>query len=387
MKRFWKLLTSILVAAIPWVGSFAQPKVPVEVRIAQRSFPSVFQAWNPVDQFEMEDRRRVITRHDLLFGGPGQFGLAWASPYDGTATEFDPASLHKAESEYEFRHFLNPDMVFLLEIRYRDAPPGYLPPDSPWWKRDANGNIEKGWAEGGYQLLDYGNPDFRAQVAQQCAAAVNSGVLDGIMLDWWQDNDDQLALITAIRRRIGDKALILVNTNQRIAPRSTAYVNGYYMECTRDTTAQDWADTAATLTYADEHCALPHINCVENWWQHSRQDLNLMRATTTLVLTRSDGYCLFCDPDPLPTPDHLHNWYPFWDKSLGRPLGPGRLRPDGAYDREFQYGTALYNPLGNAPVTVTFDAPHASVATGVTASTFPVNPEDGDLFLNTSAAR
>ena len=48
-----------------------------------------------------------------------------------------------------------------------------------------------------------------------------------------------------------------------------------------------------------------------------------MRATTTLALTHGDGYCLFSDPNPLPTPDHMHNWYPFWNKSLGRPLRSG----------------------------------------------------------------
>ena len=46
--------------------------------------------------------------------------------------------------------------------------------------------------------------------------------------------------------------------------------------------------------------------------------MTLMRATTTLSLTLSDGYCLFADPDPLPTADHLHDWYPYWNKSLGK---------------------------------------------------------------------
>jgi hypothetical protein len=44
----------------------------------------------------------------------------------------------------------------------------------------------------------------------------------------------------------------------------------------------------------------------------------------------------------------LHDWYPFWDKSLGRPVGaPGTLdRPDlpGAYMRQFEKGEAVFNP-------------------------------------------
>jgi len=46
----------------------------------------------------------------------------------------------------------------------------------------------------------------------------------------------------------------------------------------------------------------------------------LMRAVTTLTLTHGNGCCLFSDPNPLPTRDHLHNWHAFWNKSLGNRL-------------------------------------------------------------------
>jgi hypothetical protein len=106
-----------------------------------------------------------------------------------------------------------------------------------------------------------------------------------------------------------------------------------------------------------------------------------MRATTTLVLTHSDGYALFADPDGLPTPDHLHDWYPFWNKSLGGPAGPGIQRTDGASQREFEYGTVVYNPIDNAPVRVTFNAPRRSAATGQIGTSFLLEPLDGDLYL------
>jgi hypothetical protein len=46
-------------------------------------------------------------------------------------------------------------------------------------------------------------------------------------------------------------------------------------------------ETDKTLSVAER------INCLESWFHQSRDDLNLMRATTTLALTRSDGYALF----------------------------------------------------------------------------------------------
>lgn len=53
-----------------------------------------------------------------------------------------------------------------------------------------------------------------------------------------------------------------------------------------------------------------------------RNDFALMRMVTTLSLVFSNGYTLFSDPNSLPTPDHAHDWYPFWDKSLGKPAAP-----------------------------------------------------------------
>ena len=109
-----------------------------------------------------------------------------------------------------------------------------------------------------------------------------------------------------------------------------------------------------------------------------------MRATTTLSLTLSDGYCLFSDPNPLPDPDHLHDWYDFWNKSLGRPRAKGVQNQDGSIQREFDQGLVVYNPPGNRPVTITFTTPHTAVSSRTSGMTFTVPHEDGDLFLRES---
>jgi hypothetical protein len=43
----------------------------------------------------------------------------------------------------------------------------------------------------------------------------------------------------------------------------------------------------------------------------------------------------------------LHNWYNFWNKSLGKPVAKGTADSDGTVRREFENGTAVYNPMGN----------------------------------------
>ena len=276
---------------------------------------------------------------------------------------------------------LNPHMVLLAEIRYRDAHKSYLPALHPWWLRDANGRIVAGWKEGGFLCLDFHNPDFRRQVAKQCKAAVESGVVDGVMLDWWRDDPSRLRSVREVRRAVGERALIAANANTRKTPQTAPYLNGYFMECTTTATAKDWSEIADTLAWAEANLKKPRVNCLETWFHKSRDDLDLMRATTALALTASDGYCLFSDPNPLPTPDHLHNWYPFWDKSLGRPIVKGRLNRDGTTSRDFENGTAIYNPAGNVPVVVKFPEARTSLATGQAGPTHRLGSPDGDIYL------
>lgn len=353
----------------------------VQSRIAGRTFPSVFQAWNPADNLPGEDALVTAARHDLIFHGASFFGLRWDHAYSGLATGFTQSSIAQGLARREKLLELNPNLVLLMEIRYRDAHRSFMPEDHEWWRRDANGALVMGWEEGGYIQLDFSNPAYRAHVAQRARAAVESGVVDGVMLDWWRDDADRLALIEAVREAVGEDALILANANDRTMPQSAHLINGYFMECTRSATAGDWRRIADTLAWAEKNLREPRINCLETWYHVSREDLHLMRATTTLSLTLSDGYCLFSDPNPLPTPDHLHNWYAFWDHDLGKALAPGEWREDGSVIREFAKGTVVYNPMGNRTVTVSFDKPKTSAATGTRAREHSIAPGDGDIYM------
>ena len=357
---------------------------PLAQRIDGRSYPSVFQAWNPADNLK-EERNATLARHDLIFHSAEFFGLRWNATPQGLATGFTPESVCAARLKRGDLLSRNPNMVLIAEIRYRDAHASYLPEGHAWWRRDSQGHIVAGWKEGGYLQLDFGQAAFREQVALQAQAAVASGVVDGIMLDWWQDDEERLALVKAIRARIGEAALILANANDRRTPKTAPFINGYFMECYRSQTAEEWARIADTLTWAEKSLRQPRINCVETWYHASRADENLMRCATTLSLTLSDGYCLFSDPNDLPTPDHLHAWYPFWERRLGRPLAPGQPRADGALMREYTCGTAVCNVTNAAAVTITFSEPRTSRATGKRAPVHTVGVRDGDLFLKDGA--
>jgi hypothetical protein len=73
--------------------------------------------------------------------------------------------------------------MLIMEIRYRDAHRSFLSEGHKWWRRDGQGNLVMGWREGGYIQLDFSNPEYRDHVAQRAEAAIQSGVVDGIMLD------------------------------------------------------------------------------------------------------------------------------------------------------------------------------------------------------------
>jgi len=361
-------------------GSAPVDAADVARRIRGRTFPSVFQAWAQAENVQDESKLHTMARHDLVFHGVGAFGLRWDGGPSGLATRIKPDSISRGRDMRKRLLALNPNIVLLAEIRYRDAHQRFLPDDHPFWRRK-DGRPVKGWAEGGFYQLDFSNPAYRAHVARRAAAVVATGVVDGVMLDWWRDDDDRLALAKAVREAVGPNALILANANAHTTPRTAPYVNGYFMECTRSKTAKDWARIAETLSWADKHLREPRINCLETWYHRSRRDLHLMRATTALALTHSDGYGLFSDPNSLPTGDHRHDWYPFWEKGLGRPTGPATVRPDGAVLRRFTQGWAAYNPMGNREVTLAFPQPVTSRASGQTGRSHRLAAPDGDIFL------
>lgn len=378
-KTVAAMLVVLLASSCRTLGPCGEKSV--EERVAGRDFPSVFQAWNRAENLAGEGRLKTIARHDLIWHGPGFFGLRWDKAPVGLAEGFTPGSIPKALAMRKELLELNPNLIVIAEIRYRDARADFLPKTHKWWRRSKAGDIVKGWAEGGFVQLDFTNAEFRRHVAKRAGAAVDSGVFDGVLLDWWRDDWDRLQLVKAVRKAVGDDKLIIVNTNDRIESVTAPYVNGWFMECYRTKTPADWARVAKALAWGDKNLRKPRVMCLETWFHRSRNDLNLMRATTTLALTHSDGYCLFSDPNPLPKPDHLHDWYPFWDARLGDPTGKGVRREDGAVVREFENGTAVYNPMGNKTLTLSFPQARVSAATGKTARRHAVGSPDGDIFL------
>jgi hypothetical protein len=374
-------------------------------RIANRSFPSVFEAWNgaenlfdngaetPLSQTESADQ--TLARHDLAFLPVNALGLRSSHPGEAMATSFDPKSLENARRRRARILSFNPHIVLLASISYRNTPGDRLPEDSPFWLRDAGGaRVPASFAIGGKQMyLDYRKPETQAAIAAHCKALIDTGVFDGCMFDFWTEGltgdpvdpsgDHRVELAAKIRGEIGDAGILVGNTNNRRPEKSARYLNGMYMEGFGARYFLDWRVAAADFAWGAAHLRKPAFTLLEGWPTDAegRAELSRMREVTTLALTLSNGYALYADRNQHKI-DHAHDWYPFWNAGLGRPKEPPR-HPNGAavVRREFERGAAVFNPPEGTLAEVKFDQERVSAASGRRARTFAVAPGDGDLFL------
>lgn len=215
----WVLLPITFGTTVGLSETTATDRSTVE-RIQSRSFPSIFQAWNRADNLSDEPQHVTVARHDLIWHSPNFFGLEWNNRVTGLADGLTPRSIMRAREFRQKLLELNPNMILIAEIRYRDAHRRYLPESHDWWLRDERGKIVPGWQEGRFMCLDFHNPDFRARVAKQAAATVATGVVDGVILDWWRDDPSRLALVREVRAAVGQDALIIANPNDRKTPQT-----------------------------------------------------------------------------------------------------------------------------------------------------------------------
>ena len=389
----------------------------VASRIAGRTFPSIFAPWNfggdkqasAGDPGGREARITSIAQHDLYWNEWGSFGLKAGGdqPYIILSPQFTPQSIQNALKIRAALLARNPNLLILVNVHYYsvNGNGNWLPPESSYWIGDKKNN------EYNSRKLDFYNPEFQDRIAALCSALVKTRVFDGILFDLWnsdwndkqkyvQANAARVQLIQKVRAAIGEKALIIGNVTGRLPVNTAPYMNGMYMEGLGGDFFPDWHTAAYNMLWAQNHLHQPVITALEGWYlcqspkcqgdptaiqQQGRSNASRMRNITTLALVFSNGYVLFSDPDALPTPDHLHDWYPFWGKSLGKAVGPLAAldRPDlsGAYTRQFEKGEVVFNPPANHSVVVTFSEPHRSAATNATGTSFTVMAGDGDLFL------
>ena len=367
--------------------------LPIQERIENRDFPSIFQPWDSgiwdlwddlpgLSHLSFEDRRAY---HDILWHSPaGLFGLHFLK---GPPWYQLGGPIEIAVAERDKLLAKNPNMLFLAHVvSTYSVIGGQLPEDWFGWVRDENGNPVN--ARPTTYLIDYRRPEVQDFIVQQAVSVAKCGLFDGILYDSWgtgtglklrnrslpyPDYDEQThakllqeeveartTILKRIRENVSDDFLILVNNNYHKSPFSIPYINGALMEtgyegwqdCLEDCgyTRSRIAEIEANLIWYEENAREPQITCLRGLGiptepPDSPNNRRWMRLFTTMSLTLSDGYVLYNVGRRNPK----HIWYPFWDADLGQPIGPTAQRYqdiEGLYVREFTNGWAVYNRSG-----------------------------------------
>ena len=388
------------------------PPLPLRPRLENRTFPSVFTAWGSIghstvlNQPHLSDLEQ-LAQHDLHVGGPSLFHVHLAPTAKGWAVQ---GELDRGVQTRDDFIAINPNMVFLLQLALRTRTQGEFPDDSHYWVKDANGQPVS--QKGGTYLWDFTHPDVQDIIVEEAIAVAKCGLYDGIFFDWWNDDNAILAdfdgdwshkfrgneaeqaarvnIVLRIRAATRPDFLIMGNTNERILPRTGAYVNGGFMETGMpfDRTGDELEETVdrveKALLWLENNLREPRINGLQAHIQPSEtpdspSSLRWMRAATTLSLTHSDGYVLF-----RAVQYHGHYWYDFWDANLGRSVGPKAQLYDedipGLYIREFTNGWAVYNHSGEAQV-ITLPEEVQGVASGSVDTEHALPNLDGEMYL------
>ncbi|MBH76958.1 MAG: hypothetical protein CL897_01810 [Dehalococcoidia bacterium] len=418
-------------------------------------FPRICQAWNGIQNRPDLSDLEKIAKHDLWFSTPWSLGLLWQTsieqPYPGLSTSLTDingdTSLSAARELKSSLLELNPHIKTIATVLYREGEfepneeglalheYGHYAAISPYWIKDSDGSPVPGFGEdldkdGEIEeqeilssLIDFRRQEVIELVSQKALALAESGIVDGIFLDWWNEHnvtaasyldwsysymtleeevEARLAILHRIRQLVGDDFLVLVNTNDRTAPLSSPYVNGIFMEAGKDIYSEGYTShqlkmIEESLYWGSENLREPRINCLEGWRvvydygntaaqvveRDSAENRRWMRVFTTLALTHSDGHVVFGDDNSEPTWDHYHNWYNFWDADLGQPVSAKRQILDGTeglFIREFTNGYALYNRSGTSQI-ISLGVELQAVSTGHWSFTHELEELDGDIYL------
>ena len=379
------------------------PAEPLEPRLENRSFPSVFASFSTQIVNKDEPSAVEMPYHDMIFTGH-----IFADDFRVFDGEWHIIGVFPHMIDRRDRFLArNPNMIFLLEVRIFDSggtsPSDAFPDDHPYWLRDANGQIA---SQGERRLINFAHPDVQDIIVGQVLAIAKCGLYDGVFFDHWKDfrasvgdlislEDAQRArenILRRIREATRDTFLIVVNTNDRIIPLTGQMVNGAYMESIvpapgvpREPSIRIVRDS---LEWLENNLREPRLVLLQGGTDPSEPpdspyNQRLMRATTTMSLTHSDGYTQF----GIDSSDDKF-WYDFWDADLGQPAGPKSQfyeNIQGLYIREFTNGWAVYNQSGETQV-VTLPEKSQSVANGLSNTKHVVEHIDGDIFLKVKKA-
>ena len=240
------------------------PPLPLEPRLENRNFPSIFARWSgfgwpPISNRPDLSDAENLARHDLRFSG-GVFGLHFREGANGLKMT---GVLDWAVQMRDEVHTLNPSSVHLVDVGIRAAPLTLYPEDSPYWIRDEQGNVFLEAPGVSHGLLDFTNPIVQDRIVAQAVAVSECGLYDGIFF-------------RLLERELDSAGRLSNNGRRAKRPRynSPAYTS-------RDA-SQFFGNGQCEYSDAAANCS------VRQWWIHG--DRATFYAEQRAARDYSDGY-------------------------------------------------------------------------------------------------
>ena len=392
------------------------PIIPVEERISNRTFPSVFQVVSPI-WFEgkpLLDRYtepESVPFPDLLLAGLIHYGDL---PFERSTLGADLILKENVSQElHASYHGRNPNFVSLYWWEFIVWKPGgaLFPDESKYWMTDREGNRVNLDNQSYLNIVD---PEVQEILIKQGVGIASCGLFDGFMIDNFAggpgrivsiDDRDSLKasseeieaavihIFSEIRARVPDDFIIIVNAGASKMESLSELINGSFIEFVREPgryyNYEDLSILENALLWNEANLRHPPVNGLEGFGigtEHPNSPINQkwMRVFTTLSLTHSDSYVVYNRGEE----DHEHYWYNFWDAPLGRPVGAKAQfydNRDGVFIREFTNGWAVYNRSGQAQ-KITLPMKTTGVESEVTGVEHTIPDLDGEMYLKVNVA-
>ena len=422
---------------VPWICSNLKLSTvpPVEERISNRTFPSVFQIspiWIEGATFsERVENSELVSYHDIVLSLHSYRDLiedfvTKDRPFVPDAEPEIHLHIPKVEALHEYYHSKNPNFVqlFWWDFFVGNVTTDEFPDEPKYWLLDTEGNKIRYAGSSSKFYINFLNPVIQDYIIAGVAAISECGSFDGLMVDNFSRDGKGIVdsgitaaseeeihgalihIFSEIRARVRDDFIIIVNIGSQ--PNSRLYsftelMNGSFMEYVREV-GQPYdlvylMQIEDKLRWNEENLRPPHVNCVEGFGLETEHPNGLnnqkwMRVITTLTLTHSDGYVLY-NRGQFYIPDtghhHDHYWYDFWDAPLGRPVGGAETKAqlydnrDGIFIREFTNGWAVYNRSGKAQ-EISLPIQTIGVESGITSFKHTLPDLDGEMYLKTEVS-
>lgn len=348
--------------------------------------PQIAMLWSPV---RGERSPESMAKHDLIMAGAESFGLKYEGGNQGLANSFTPESIESAKRKIQALRQLNPRAVILGELMFYEYGEKWLPEDHPWWLR-TNGKREQFWP-GTYRMNWY-DPEYRSHVARLTASFKECGV-DGIFYDnLRKETEPWVKLLQEVREKVGNEFLILVNSGYDVGNHDFAapYLNGFMYESGWSHNRKEWDDLIRKMQHSETLLREPRISVIERFedigshagWpgqpgQRPEPDPAARRWSLAFALATGDYFYLFSD-----NTSHRHDWYPEYDRKIGKPLNPGQRINSHVWQRDYEGGRVIVNlPGAKEPFAVTTDAAMVDVLSGSKGKKFTLPPGDGCILV------